>query len=115
MVIRVEKCVSVGIRKSSSSSTQFLPKLNFSRKLVPVINLGESFKYLGHYIDFSMENMSTYVDSQHILSFLESTNDLMVKIDQLPCHIECKLSFYHRLVLSMIASHSTIADLSNTC
>ena len=52
MVIRVDKCFSFGIKKSSISSTQLLPKLIISRKLVPVVNIDELFKYLGRYFNF---------------------------------------------------------------
>ena len=45
---------------------------------------------------------------------LETTNDLMTKIDQLPCHPKYKLSLYHRFILSKIAWHLTSADLSKT-
>ena len=45
---------------------------------------------------------------------LETTNDLMTKIDQLPCHPNYKLSLYHRFILSTIAWNLTIADLSKT-
>ena len=45
---------------------------------------------------------------------LETTNDLMTKIDQLPCHPKYKLSLYHRFILSKFAWHPTIADLSKT-
>ena len=99
---------SFGIKTSSTSSTQFLPKLIINRKLVPVVNLGESFKYLGRYFHFSMDN------SKHISILLETTNDLMTKIDQLPCHPKYKLSLYHRFILSKIAWYVTIADLSKT-
>ena len=91
MVIRVDKCVSFGIKKSSASSTQFLPKLIINRKLVPVFSIGESFKYLGRYFNFSMDN------SNHMSILLETTHDLMTKLDQLPCHPKYKLSLYHRL------------------
>ena len=108
MVIRVDKCVSFGIKKSSTSSIQFLPKLIINRKLVPAVNIGESFKFLGRYFNFSMDN------NKHMSILLETTNDLMTKIDQLPCHPKYKLSLYHRIILSKIAWHLTIADLSNT-
>ena len=108
MVIRVDKCVSFGIKKSSTSSNQFLPKLIINRKLVPVVNIGESFKYLGRYFNFSMDN------NKHMSILLETTNDLMTKIDQLHCHPKYKLSLYHRFILSKIAWHLTIADLSKT-
>ena len=106
MVIRVDKCVSFGIKKSSTSSTQFLPKLIINRQLVPVVNIGESFKYLGRYFNFSMDS------SNHMSILLETTHDLMTKIDQLPCHPKYKLSLYHRFILSKIAWHLAIADLN---
>ena len=108
MVIRVDKCVSFGIKKSSTSSTQFLPKLIINRKLVPVINLGESFKNLGCYLHFSIENC------KHKSNLLETINDLMTKIDQLPCNPRYKLSLYHRFIPYKIVWHLTIADLSKT-
>ena len=108
MEIRVDKCVSFGIRKSSTSSIQFLPKLIINRKLVPVVNIGVSFKYQGCYFNFSMDN------SKRISILLETTNDLMTKIDQLPCHPKNNLSLYHRFILSKIAWHVTITVLSKT-
>ena len=56
MIIRVNKCSSFGIRKSATSSVQFLPKLIINKDLVPTVNIGESFKYLGRYFSFSMQN-----------------------------------------------------------
>ena len=47
MIIRVDKCSSFGIRKSATSSVQFLPKLIINKDLVPTVKIGESFKYLG--------------------------------------------------------------------
>ena len=93
MEIRVDKCVSFGIRKSFTSSTQFLPKLIINRKLVPVVKISESFTYQGRYFTFSMDN------SKHMSNLLETTNDLMTKIDQLPCLPKYTLSLYHRYIL----------------
>ena len=45
---------------------------------------------------------------------LETTNELMTKTDQLPCHPKYKLSLYHRFIHSKIAWHLTISDLSKT-
>ena len=45
---------------------------------------------------------------------VETTNDMMTKIDQIPCHPKYKLSLYHRFILSKIAWHLTITDLSKT-
>ena len=45
---------------------------------------------------------------------LDTIDDLMLKIDCLPCHPKNKLLLYHRFVLSKLAWHLTIADLSKT-
>ena len=84
------------------------PKLIISRKLVPVVNIGESFKYLGCYFNFAMDI------SKHMSILLETTNDLMTTIDQLPYQPKYKLLLYHHFILSKIAWHLTIADLSKT-
>ena len=57
MTIRVDKCSSFGIKKSSTSSVQILPKLIINHDLVPTVNIGSSFKYLGRYFSFSMDNV----------------------------------------------------------
>ena len=53
-------------------------------------------------------------NSKHMSILLETTNDLMTEIDQLPCHTKYKLSLYHCFIPSKIAWHLTIADLSKT-
>ena len=47
-------------------------------------------------------------------ALLSTINDLMMKVDCLPCHSENKLLLYHRFVLSKLSWHLTIADLSKT-
>ena len=56
MVIRVDKCVIFGIIKFSSHSLQYEPKLFVNNKTVPTVKSGESFKYLGRYFNFAMDN-----------------------------------------------------------
>ena len=60
------------------------------------------------YFNFSMDT------SKRMSILLETTNDMMTKIDQFPCHPKYKLSLYHLFILSKIAWHLTIADLSKT-
>ena len=108
MTIRVDKCCSFGIKKSSTLSVQFLPKLIINHDLVPTVNTGSSFKYLSRYFSFSMDN----VEYRSIL--LETINDLLCTIDKIPCHPKNKLLLYHRYVLSKIFWILSIADLSKT-
>ena len=59
MKIHVDKCSTFGIQKHSTKSVQYKPKLLIDNKLVPLIEIGESFCHLGCYFDFSMS------DEQH--------------------------------------------------
>ena len=108
MIIRADKCSSFGIRKSATSSVQFLPKLIINKDLVPTVKIGESFKYLGRYVSFSMQNF------EHKTILLDTITDLLTKIDNTPSHPKNKLLLYHRFVLSKISWHFTIADLSKS-
>ena len=49
MIIRVDKCVTFGIKKFSSRSLQ--PKLFINNEIAPTVKSGDSFKYLGHYFN----------------------------------------------------------------
>ena len=108
MKIRVDKCVTFGIKKSATSSVQFLPKLTLINSLVPTVESDKSFKYLGRYFNFNMDN------NDHMSTLLSTIKDLMIKTDNLPCHPKYKLLLYHRFVLSKLSWHLTIADLSKT-
>ena len=108
MKIRVDKCITFGIKKSTTSSVQFLPKLIINNSLVPTVERNNSFKYLGRFFNFSMDN------TDHMSALLSTINDLMMKVDCLPCHPKNKLLLYHRFVLSKLSWHLTIADLSKT-
>ena len=45
MIIRVDKCVTFEIKKSSSRSLQYEPKLFINNEIVPTVESGDSFKY----------------------------------------------------------------------
>ena len=108
MILRVDKCSTFGIRKASSSSIQFLPKLTISNSVVPPVEIDSSFRYLGRHFNFTMNN------HQHMSDLLDTTNTLMSKINDLSCHPKNKLLLYHRLLLSKISWNLTIADISKT-
>ena len=108
MKIRVDKCITFGIKKSTTSSVQFLLKLIINNSLVPTAERNNSVKYLGRFFNFSMDN------TDHMSALLSTINDLMMKVDCLPCHPKNKLLLYHRFVLSKLSWHLTIADLSKT-
>ena len=107
-VIRVDKCVTFGIKKYSTRSLQFQPKLFVNNRSVPVVKNGESFKYPSRFFDFEMTNGS---HKEKLLSMFPS---LLKEIDDLPLHPKNKLLLYHRYVLSKVSWHFTVADLSKT-
>ena len=80
MKIRVDKCSSFGINKSSTSSTQYLPKLIINREIFPTIDIGKSFRYLGKHFNYAMNKQI------HMSVVLDLLLDLMNKIDSPSCH-----------------------------
>ena len=56
MIIRVDKCHSFGIKKSSTSSKQLQSKLFVNNELVPPVKQDEYFMYLGRHFDYKMTN-----------------------------------------------------------
>ena len=108
MIIRVDKCSKFGIRKSSTASIQYLPKLFINQVTVPTVEIGKSFKYLGRFFNFPMDNID------HMSEVLQLITDLMRKLDEIPCHPKNKLLLYHRFILSKLSWHFTIANLGKT-
>ena len=51
---------------------------------------------------------------EHKSILLDTSSDLLNKIDVIPCHPKNKLLLYHRYILSKLSWHLTIADLSKT-
>ena len=56
MTIRVDKCKTFGIKKMVTRSVQFKPKLFLVREQVPTVDMDKSFKYLGGWYNFEMDN-----------------------------------------------------------
>ena len=108
MEIRVDKCIKYGIKKPATSLVQFLPKLTLNNSLVPTVESNRCFKYLGHYYNFSMDNID------NMFTLISTTNDLMIKTDTPPSHPIYTILLYHRFILSKLSCYLTIADLSKT-
>ena len=108
MIIRVDKCSTFGIKKALTKSIQYLPKLIINNNLVPAIERGKSFCYLGRYFDFEMFN------NEHKSELISDLTKLMKDIDLKPLHSKNKTIVYSRYVLSKLSWHLTIADLSKT-
>ena len=108
MIIRVDKCITFGIKKFSSRSLQFQPILFINTKLLPVVKNGESFKYLGCYFNFEMNN------DKHKTHLESSLLSMLKQIDSLHILPKNRLLLYHHYVLSKLSWHLTVADLSKT-
>ena len=108
MVIRVHKCVTFGIKKFSSRSLQYEPKLFVNNKTVPTVKSGESLKYLGRYFNFKMDNK---VHKEKLQSCLV---DMLTNIDSLSILPKNKLLLYQRYLLSKLSRHLTVANQAKT-
>ena len=108
MTIRVDKCITFGIKKFSTRSLQFQPSLLINDTPVLAIKQGESFRYLGRYFDFAMSNQV------HRTKLSSLFTEILKEIDSLPLHPKNKLLLNNRCVLSKVSWHFTVADLSKT-
>jgi hypothetical protein len=86
MIIRVDKCSTFGIKKTLTKSIQYLSKLLINKQLIPKINIGEPFQYLGRYFSFNMS------DEHHKSELISIVEELMVDIDSKPLHPKNKSS-----------------------
>ncbi|CAB4038604.1 Hypothetical predicted protein [Paramuricea clavata] len=77
MIIRVDKCSTFGIRKQVTKSIQYLPKLFINNCLVPRVELGKSFRYLGRYFGFNMS------DEDHKSEVYDTLTSILNEIDDL--------------------------------
>ena len=87
MIIRVDKCSTFGIKKHLTKSIQYLPKLFVNSCLVPRVDIGKSFRYLGRYFNFDMS------DDDHKHETLDRLSDILNEIDQLPLHPKNKFVY----------------------
>ena len=108
MIIRVDKCITFGVKKATTKSIQYQPKLFIKNQLIPRVDNGNSFKYLGRYFDFGMTN------SMHKSKLTAELNKILSQIDLLPLHPKYKILLYSRHLLSKISWHFTVADLTKT-
>ena len=108
MIIRFDKCITFGMRKSQTKSIQFQPQLLINSALVPQVKANESFRYLGRYYDFGMSN------EVHKKELISTVTETISQIDRLPLHPKNKLRLYNRYLLAKISWHLTVADISAT-
>ena len=108
MIIRVDKCVMFGIKKVSSHSLQYEPKLFINNEIVPTVKSGDSFKCVGHYFNVEMDN------EVHKEKLKSSLSDMLTRINALPVLPKNKLLLYQQYILSKLSWHLTVATLPKT-
>ena len=108
MIIRVDKCHKFGIAKNETLSVQAHPKLFAKNEQIPALKNNESFKYLGRYFNFEMDN------EEHKKELVDITNKILNKVDMLPLHPKHKVDIYLKYYMSKISWHLRIADIPNT-
>ena len=108
MTIRVDKCKTFGTKKTITRSVQFKPKLFLVREQVPTVDMDKSFKYLGRWYNFEMDN------AEHKANIIQLTNDILMKIfyiDSLPLHPKNKILLYSRYLHAKLSWDLTVADI----
>ena len=85
MIMRVDKCSTFGIKKASTFSMQYPPKILIDKNFVPAVKNGKYLRYVGLFFNHFMD------DKKQISDLLEVTKDLLCKINDLPCHPKNKL------------------------
>ena len=93
-------------KESKTKSIQYQLKLFINNQLIPYVDNGDSFKYLGRYFDFGMTN------SMHKSKLTAELNKILSQIDLLPLHPKYLILLYSRHLLSKVSWHFTAADLT---
>ena len=108
MIIRVDKCITFGIKKFATKSAQFQPKLFINNDPVPFVKHGESFNYLGRFFNNDMKNQE---HKDHLTS---SLREMLKVIDSLKIHPRNKILLFNQYILSKLSWALTVANLSKT-
>ena len=80
MIIRVDKCHSFGMKKFISVCKQYKPKLYVGKEMIPPVEIGKSFTYLGRHFNYAMN------DQSHKDEITEKFGYLMKSINEMPLH-----------------------------
>ena len=97
-----------GTKKALTKSVQCLPRLLINKQLIPKINIGEAFQYLGRYFSFNLS------DDQHKSELISFIEELLADIGSKPIHPKNKIFPYNRYLLSKLSWHFTVSSLSKT-
>ena len=108
MKIRPHKYQTFAMKKVVTQSKRFKPKNYVDNIVIKSIEEKESFRYLGRWFNFDMDN------SEHKRQLLDTTNRILSLIHQLPLYPKNKLQLYNRYCLSKISRDLMTADIDAT-
>ena len=108
MTRRPDKCHSFAMKKCKTLVKQYKPKIYVNNKPISAIEENESFKYLGRWFSFSMNN------SEHKKELRETLENMLAIIHKLPLHPKNKLWLYSNYLIPKLCWNLTIADLDIT-
>ena len=108
LVIRIDKCHTFGIRKTSAQSTQYQPYLIINNQQIPTVPNEGSFTYLGKQFNFNMSNRSI---KEKVMKDLECH---IGTINDLPIKSVDKIRIVNRYVYSKIKWWMSIYNLGIT-
>ena len=102
MTIRLDKCITFGMRKYDNVFSQYEPALFVNGEQIPVVPAGGSFTYLGKIFSFDLKNTEAKLKtSEKLTTLLRITSQLKVKsqwkLDILRRYIHTQLAFELRL------------------
>ncbi|MDW0252356.1 MAG: reverse transcriptase domain-containing protein [Nitrososphaeraceae archaeon] len=104
MHIRIDKCCVFGMAKVKNVFSQILPVLFVSGQKIPVISLGDYFKYLGKIFDFEAKN------SKAKEMLVDKLNSLLKITSAINCKVQIKLkilkSYIHSQILFELKTYS---------
>ena len=106
LYIRVNKCHTFGIKKFGSRAVQYPPIIKISGQLVPPIEDGESFMYLGKQFNFKMDCSNIKVE------ILDELQAYLKKIDILPINPFHKIRVVQRYVYSKFCWRFSVYPLT---
>jgi hypothetical protein len=108
MHLRVDKCVSFGMKKQGGNYDQFKQSLFIDNVLIPPVESDGSFKYLGKIFDFSMNNNITK------LNLVTKLSSLLNTLSRQRCSVYTKLKILKLYIPSQFSFDLRINDLSST-
>ena len=74
-----------------------MSKLFIDNELILTVKIGKSFKFLGRYYNYDMD------DEQYNKNILETTRELLHEVDSLPMHSKNKVLLCKSYILSKLS------------